>query len=140
MSCELRLGLIPSRHIRELVVLLKFARQAFGTQPPVISFFDALVGVMETEQQRRQLDLESEFHTIPCDFDLNRLTPVSLVCLHDFFQKKRNDFKKKEPPVATFFHQLADWIKGYCQDNFEQGTVEKIRRVRRESACINSGS
>lgn len=137
MKNKFRLGLLPARHLRELRQLFCHARRAFTSRPPVVLLFDSLAEVIELEQQRRELNLESDFYTIPWKFKLERLSPVSLLLLTEFFKKKRDDFQGEEPPVASFFAQLVFHFNKYCHENisFEARRLIKFARRDYNRAC-----
>lgn len=127
---SLRMGLVLDRHLEQLSKIMNHARRAFASRPPAADFFASLETVVDLEKQRRHHNLEGQWDETPWQFDLHRLTPSSQVCLLKFFEQKKEEFCEEEPPVASFFQQVADYLQVYMEDNLPEEIREEVESAR----------
>lgn len=133
MDADLNLGLIRDTHLTQLFLLFDHANKSFNDRESTAEFFDSIRDLLIEENHRRQDDRESEQHTVQWSHDVNDMPPVTIMCLMDFFRRKRREFEETNPPVSTFF--------GTFQRLLEEGTERYVdpelqRAIRRAQVEI----
>ncbi len=128
---SIRMGLVLDRHLKQLSKIMDHGRRAFASRPPAADFFASLETVVHLEQQRRHHGLEGQWDETPWQFDLDRLTPSAQVCLLGFFNNKKQEFDEEEPPLATFFKQVALYLDRYMENNLPEDVRKKVEAAHR---------
>ncbi|MGM0380628.1 MAG: hypothetical protein ACQEP7_01440 [bacterium] len=126
---SIRMGLVLDRHLEQLSKIMNHGRQVFASRPQVADFFGSLETVVHLEQQRRQHSLEGQWDESPWEFDFDRLTPSAQICIYEFFRGKQEEFTGEEPPIASFFNQVANHLNRYMKRELPEDIKDKVEEA-----------